>query len=100
MVNTRPQEQTPLHDDLVAMLLATRTAERDLYERLDPATRDAPRRIGDWSARDVLAHLAAWRSIEALRIEAAGGSGSTTNVSATEPKEPEESEDEENARIQ
>ncbi len=79
---------SPLHDDLVEMLEATREAERAVYALLDPAVRDAPRRIGEWSATDVLAHLAAWRAIEAERLRTG------------RRDEPTESEDEENARIQ
>jgi hypothetical protein len=61
---------SPLQADLVAMLRATRAAERALFEMLDPATREAGNTIGTWSAKDVQAHLAAWRSIEARRLEA------------------------------
>ena len=90
MVNAAAAPQTPLHDDLVDMLASTSRAERDLFAGLDPADRDAPRRIGEWSAKDVLAHLAAWRSIEAQRLE------------GTEPPDGPgsiESEDEANAVI-
>lgn len=52
------------------MLRATRTAERDLFAKLPAATRDAPGAGGGWSPKDVLAHLAAWRSIEARRLDA------------------------------
>lgn len=61
---------SPLHADLVAMLRATQAAERDLFGMLDPAAREAANTIGSWSAKDVRAHLAAWRSIEARRLEA------------------------------
>jgi hypothetical protein len=88
MVNEGASD-TPLHDDLVAMLTATRAAEHDLFGMLDPTLRDQPRRIGEWSARDVLAHLAAWRSVEARRL--AGEPDGTGE---------DESEDDANARIQ
>jgi len=68
MVSPDADGQTPLHDDLVEMLSATRDAEHELYAPLPPDVRDAPARIGEWSAKDVLAHLAAWRSIEARRL--------------------------------
>jgi hypothetical protein len=61
---------SPLQRDLVAMLEATRSAERDLFDRLAPGARDAASTIGEWSAKDVRGHLAAWRAIEARRIEA------------------------------
>jgi DinB superfamily len=59
---------TPLHADLVEMLEATRAAERAIFDLMDSATRDAPRTIGEWSAKDLLAHLAAWREVEAERL--------------------------------
>jgi hypothetical protein len=89
MVNERPAGSTPVQDDLVEMLLATRDVEHDLYGSMDTALRDEPRRIGEWSARDVLAHLAAWRSVEARRL--AGEPDGTRG---------DESEDDANARIQ
>jgi hypothetical protein len=52
------------------MLHATRAVERDLFGMLSAEARDAGNTIGDWSAKDVQAHLAAWRSIEARRLEA------------------------------
>ena len=67
MINSPPP---PLHDDLVALLRASRAAEHDLFASLSPEMRDAPGAIGEWSAKDVLTHLAAWRAIEARRLEA------------------------------
>src|SRR5688572_2668751 len=62
-----------LHTDLVELLGATRAAERDLFGMLSSDVRDAPAAIGEWSAKDVLAHIAAWRAIEARRLEARAG---------------------------
>jgi hypothetical protein len=59
-----------LHTDLVELLEVTRAAERDLYAILPAETRDATGTIGSWSAKDVLAHLGAWRAIEARRLQA------------------------------
>jgi hypothetical protein len=57
---------TPLQSDLIAMLRAMREAERDLFAAFEPGGQPLD---GDgWSARDVLAHLAAWRAIEARRL--------------------------------
>jgi hypothetical protein len=80
-----PQErrESPLHADLMAMLRATRAAERDLFGMLSADTRDAPGTIGEWSPKDVLAHIAAWRAIEARRLEARAGRASATH--ATDP---------------
>jgi len=69
--STATTESSPLQADLVALLHATRAAERDLFRMLDAGARDAGGTIGEWSAKDVLAHLAAWRAIEARRLDAA-----------------------------
>lgn len=66
-----------LHADLVALLTVTRVAERDLFGMLDPEAREARGADGDWSPKDVQAHLAAWRSIEARRLEATASGDST-----------------------
>ena len=64
-------ELTPLQQDLIALLEVTRQAEHDLFEALGDASHAT--RVGDegWTAKDVRAHLAAWRSIEARRLLAA-----------------------------
>jgi hypothetical protein len=64
---------SPLQADLVALLRATQDAEHDLFGALDAATRDAANTIGSWSAKDVQAHLAAWRAIEARRLATTRG---------------------------
>ena len=61
---------TPLQTDLVAMLEAMRRAERMLFEEVPPDAREQPGAIGEWSVKDVRAHLAAWRAIEARRLGA------------------------------
>jgi hypothetical protein len=58
---------SPLQRDLLALLEAVRRAEHDLFDALADAKRDAPV-IDGLRARDVRAHLAAWRSIEARRL--------------------------------
>jgi hypothetical protein len=68
---TTSTETTPLQADLAALLMVARAAERDLFGMLDEGVRDAAGTIGAWSAKDVQAHLAAWRAIEARRLEAA-----------------------------
>jgi hypothetical protein len=85
----------PLHDDLVAMLTATRATERDLFGALAPGLRTAPGADGGWSPKDVLGHLAAWRAIEARRLEAAAA-----GVEPTGLPDPEEPVDDANARLQ
>jgi hypothetical protein len=66
------QTQAPgsLHADLVELLQVTRAAERDLFAMLGHDVRDAVGTIGEWSAKDLLGHIAAWRAIEARRLEA------------------------------
>jgi len=61
---------SPLHADLVALLEAAASAERDLFAGLPAATRDTGAIDGGWSPKDVVAHLAAWRAIEARRLDA------------------------------
>lgn len=88
---------SPLQDDLIEMLEATRAAEREIFALLEPPVRDAPARIGEWSAKDLLAHLAAWRGVEAERLR--------TGVRDLQPDTAEgdaraATDDEANARIQ
>jgi hypothetical protein len=79
MVTSPAPAATPLHRDLVELLQVTRAAERDLFGRLAPAQRDAAPEGGGWSPKDVQAHLAAWRGIEARRLrDAAGEAGATS----------------------
>ena len=87
---------SPLHADLVALLRATQEAEHDLFGALDAATRDAANTIGTWSAKDVQAHLAAWRAIEARRLEA-----TTRGETAPHPGDPalDDPLEESNARL-
>jgi hypothetical protein len=74
--NRATEQPTPLQADLSEMLTAMRRAERELFE-LIPLTRREPTSIGSWSVKDVRAHMAAWRAIEARRLEAAAGQPAT-----------------------
>lgn len=85
----------PIHADMIELLLAARNAERDLYAMLAPQRRDAARTIGDWSAKDVLGHLAAWRAVEARRLDAEARG---EPAPADDPP-PDEPVDEANARL-
>jgi hypothetical protein len=62
--------QTRLQADLIALLQSMRGAEQDLFARVPAETREAAGTIGEWSPKDLLAHLGAWRAIEARRLEA------------------------------
>jgi hypothetical protein len=97
MVSQDSGGQTPLPDDLVELLSATRDAEHELYAVLSPDVRDEPARIGDWSAKDVLAHLGAWRSIEARRLVSEGTPGEAAPDDG-DPG-PDDPVDESNARL-
>lgn len=85
----------PIHADMIELLAAARSAERDLYAMLEPARRDAPGAIGEWSPKDVLGHLAAWRAVEARRLEARARG---VPPPADDPP-PEEPVDDANARL-
>ncbi len=50
-----------LRAGLIQGLQETRAVERDVFAALDPAARDAAPADGGWSAKDILAHLSAWR---------------------------------------
>lgn len=56
-----------LLEDLAATVLATRRAERDLFGALDESVLHRPIREGDWSPKDVQAHLTAWKARQADR---------------------------------
>ena len=70
------------------MLRSLRDAERDLFAMVPASNRETAGTFGDWSAKDVLAHLAAWRAIEARRLEARAGSapeGHDSDPATTDP---------------
>jgi hypothetical protein len=92
---TQTHVASPLHSDLVELLNAARIAERDLYAMLSDQERDAVGTIGEWSAKDVLAHMAAWRAIEARRLQATARGESAP---ADDPQ-PDEPVDDANARL-
>jgi len=73
LVETLSAPRTPLQADLVAMLRTMRDAERDLFAGIPAGLREAAGTIGEWSPKDVMAHVAAWRAIEARRLEARAG---------------------------
>ena len=94
--DSKAAAESPLQADLVALLEAMRVAERDLFAALPGEQRDAPGTIGEWSAKDVLAHMAAWRAIEARRLLAAATGDPT--LTAGDPA-PGELEDRSNAQL-
>ncbi len=60
-----------LISDVLEMLTIMRTAERDIFGALPVDARERPIREGDWSLKDHLAHLAAWKGRQADRLAAA-----------------------------
>jgi hypothetical protein len=80
--------RTPLQADLVAMLQALRNAEQDLFAMVPPQIREKEGTFGDWSPKDVLAHLGAWRAIEARRLEARAAGDGTLPTDDPAPDEP------------
>jgi hypothetical protein len=58
--------------------------------------RDAPGSIGEWSPKDVLAHITAWRAIEARRLDARAGKAGPQHASDPGLDDPV---DESNARL-
>jgi hypothetical protein len=82
---------TDTHDDplvaaLVDQLQSMREAERDVFGKLDPAIRDQAMRPGDWSPKDVQAHLTAWKRIQSERMRAAA-KGETVAADSRETDE-------------
>ena len=68
---TEPDVRRPgLRADLIEALRNGRAAERDVLAALDPAVGEAPAADGGWSAKDILAHLSAWRQRQADRLSA------------------------------
>jgi len=60
-----------LTSDLLEMLTIMRAAERDIFGALRADVREQPIRAGDWSPKDHLAHLSAWKGRQADRLAAA-----------------------------
>jgi hypothetical protein len=81
-----------LRTGLIDGLRASRAAERAIFDALEPAQRDAPGFDGDWSAKDVQAHLSAWRQRQSDRMLAQRGAGDA-------PAEPDITMDQVNANF-
>jgi hypothetical protein len=79
-----------LRASLIESLHACRAAEREIFAALDPGVRDATGSDGGWSAKDNLAHVAAWRRRQAAKMAA-------LREGQPEPAEPSEDLDAINA---
>jgi hypothetical protein len=64
-------EHDRLHKTIIRALAAGRSAERDVIGALPPDVRDTPAAAGEWSPKDVQAHLSAWKARQANRLRAA-----------------------------
>ena len=89
---TAATDPATLRTGLIDGLLASRAAEREIFDALEPAGRDAPGAEGDWSAKDVQAHLSAWRQwmVDVLTAEREG---------RPDPRVADEQVDDINARL-
>jgi hypothetical protein len=61
---------TDIRRALVETLLAARETERTVFDAFDAVDRDTPPADGEWSAKDIQAHLGAWRHHMAERLAA------------------------------
>jgi hypothetical protein len=82
------EPRSPLQVDLVELLQGLRGAEHDLFEMVPAERREADSSIGDWSVKDVRAHMGAWRAIEARRLEVAAGSEGSVTEGDPAPDDP------------
>lgn len=58
---TESDDSSTLRRGLIDGLRASRATEVEIFDALDAATRDAHPADGGWSAKDIQAHLSAWR---------------------------------------
>ena len=61
---------TDIRRALVETLRAARATERTVFEAFDAADRDTPPADGEWSPKDIQAHLGAWRRHMSERLAA------------------------------
>ncbi len=58
-------------DDILGRIDADEVAWNDLVAQVPPARMDEPGPMGEWSFRDLVSHLLAWRNRTASRLQAA-----------------------------
>lgn len=75
MTDPNPDSSPALRTGLIDMLRATRDVEREVFAAFDATDRDEPAADGGWSAKDIQAHLSAWkhRTVERLVAIREGG---------------------------
>ncbi|HJP89485.1 MAG TPA: maleylpyruvate isomerase N-terminal domain-containing protein [Candidatus Limnocylindrales bacterium] len=62
---------TTVKDDILGRIDADEAAWRQLVDEVPAARRDEPGPMGDWSFRDLVSHLLAWRNRTTSRLQAA-----------------------------
>jgi hypothetical protein len=63
-------------DDILGRIDADESAWQALVARVPPARMDEPGPMGDWSFRDLVSHLLAWRNRTTSRLQAAAAGAS------------------------
>ncbi len=86
-MNDHDPSRADLRANLIDGLLATRTAEREVLAAVDPATRDTPAADGGWSAKDLQAHLSAWKRRQVNRLVAIREGREEPSLASTETDE-------------
>lgn len=76
-----------LRRGLIDSLRAAGSTERVVFAAVDPRDRDAPAPDGGWSAKDVRAHLSAWRRRQIERLAAVREQRDEPALAATETDE-------------
>jgi hypothetical protein len=80
----QPISVPDLRAGLIDGLRAAHAVERTVLDALDPTDRDAPAADGGWSAKDIQAHLAAWRRHQADKMAARRTGVEDPDIPATE----------------
>ena len=65
---------TTVQDDILGRIDADERAWKQLAAQVPPSRLDEPGPMGDWSFRDLVSHLLAWRNRTAARLDAAAAS--------------------------
>ena len=90
MVSRMTVPEAPARDlrsGLVDGVRAARATEREIFDAIDPDDRDRPGVDGGWSAKDIQAHLAAWRRRMVDRMAAIREGREEPSLAATETDE-------------
>jgi len=76
-----------LRSSLVDGVRAARSTEREIFDAIDPDDRDRAGVDGGWSAKDIQAHLGAWRRRQVDRMAATREGREEPSLAATETDE-------------